>query len=66
MSGWLVWRAHLLGVRPSIIVRMVAIDWLAGSVPLIDDLFAVAWKANQRNLVLLRQELRSAPSDARG
>ncbi len=69
VSGWLVWRAHLLGVRQSVLVRMVAnvvIDWLAGSVPLIGDLFDVAWKANQRNLVLLRQELRSAPPDVRG
>ncbi|HYE07283.1 MAG TPA: DUF4112 domain-containing protein [Planctomycetota bacterium] len=69
VSGWLVWRAHLLGVRSSVILRMVAnvgIDWLAGSVPLIGDLFDVAWKANQRNLVLLRAELRSAPPDARG
>ncbi|MBA3845249.1 MAG: DUF4112 domain-containing protein [Planctomycetes bacterium] len=69
VSGWLVWRAHLLGVRSSVIARMVAnvaIDWLAGSVPLVGDLFDVAWKANRRNLVLLRHELHSMPPDARG
>ncbi len=67
VSAWLVWRAHLLGVRSGVIALMmlnVAIDWLVGSVPVVGDLFDVAWKANRRNVALLRRELHLAPPDA--
>ena len=43
-----------------LLVRMfinIAIDWLAGSVPLIGDLFDLAFKAHRRNATLLRRYL---------
>jgi hypothetical protein len=32
----------------------VAVEALVGSVPIAGDLFDAAWKANQRNVALLR------------
>lgn len=51
------WR---LGVPPAILVRMLAnigIDGAVGSVPLAGDIFDVAFKANTRNVALLREHL---------
>jgi hypothetical protein len=44
------------GVPPVIVLRMllnVAIDSLLGSVPVIGDLFDLAYRSNQKNLALL-------------
>jgi hypothetical protein len=35
----------------------IAVDWLMGSIPLLGDMFDVAWKANQRNAALLKRHL---------
>ena len=35
----------------------VALDGLFGAVPLVGDAFDVAWRANRRNLKLLRDHL---------
>jgi hypothetical protein len=35
----------------------VAIDMLIGTIPLIGDLFDIGWKANTRNVALLRDHL---------
>ncbi len=51
------WR---LGAPPKLLLRMLAnvgIDGLAGSVPVAGDLFDVAFKANSRNVALLREHL---------
>ena len=48
--------ARELGVPKVVQLRMVfnvAIDALIGIVPVVGDLFDVAWKANERNVVLL-------------
>ncbi len=45
------------GLPALVVARMVAniaIDLVVGAVPLVGDLFDVAWKANVRNLRLLR------------
>src|SRR4051812_6935046 len=60
LSCWLIARAARLGVGRAVIVRMlanVAIDVLAGALPLIGDLADVAWRANRRNVALLRRAL---------
>jgi hypothetical protein len=60
MSGYLIWEARRLGVSQATIMKMVAnvlIDMLAGSVPVVGDLFDMGWKANRRNLNLLREAL---------
>ncbi len=54
--GWAV----KLQVRRRTILRMVLnlfVDWLLGSVPLIGDLFDLSFKANLRNVELMRGEL---------
>jgi uncharacterized protein DUF4112 len=58
MSGYILYVAAQGGVPLSVIGRMlanVAADTLLGSVPVIGDLFDVAWKSNRRNVDLLEQ-----------
>lgn len=60
LSGYLVLLAARAGASTSTIVRMVinvAIDTVGGTVPVLGDLFDVAWKSNSRNLVLLERTL---------
>ena len=57
-SAWLIMLGTRMGVPQHVLARMVAnvaIDTLGGSVPVIGDLFDVAWKSNSRNLALLEQ-----------
>lgn len=64
VSVYMVYRARQLGVRKRTVVRMlgnIAIDTLIGTVPLVGDLFDAAWKANTRNLQLLKEELDLQP-----
>ena len=56
MSGYVVLLGARLGAPRSVILRMlgnVAVDTVAGSVPLLGDLFDVGWKSNLRNVALL-------------
>lgn len=51
-------QARQLGLPRVVQMRMilnVAVDALAGIVPVAGDLFDVAWKANDRNMALLEQ-----------
>jgi hypothetical protein len=60
MAAWVVYEAHQLGVPRALLMRMianVAADSLVGSVPLVGDVFDVMWKANRRNMRLLREHL---------
>ena len=43
----------------------LAIDFALGCVPLIGDLFDAGWKANRRNLALLRRHASASPRDIR-
>lgn len=57
---YVVYEAHRLGAPASLIGRMlvnVGLDSLVGTVPLIGDLFDMGFKANRRNLRLLRRHL---------
>jgi hypothetical protein len=57
-SAWLIMLGARMGVPQHVLARMVAnvaIDTLGGTVPVIGDLFDVAWKSNSRNLALLEQ-----------
>jgi hypothetical protein len=52
----LLWQAREFGLPRVVQLRMifnVAIDSLFGIVPVIGDLFDVAWRANDRNMALL-------------
>lgn len=56
MGSYLILLGSRLGAPRSVLARMVlnvAVDALAGVIPLAGDLFDVAWKANTRNMALL-------------
>ena len=60
VSAYLVHRAHRLGVPRHVLLRMagnVGIDVVFGSVPVIGSIFDFAFKANRRNIALLRRHL---------
>ena len=57
MSGYIVMQAARMGAPASVIARMVlnvGVETVVGSVPFLGDLFDAGWKANARNLKLLR------------
>jgi hypothetical protein len=65
---YIVGAASRLGVSRVTMTRMVAnvaIDWLIGIVPLFGDFFDVYWKANQRNVGILRNHLAGSAADRR-
>lgn len=58
VSLYVVWEARQLGAPPALLARMlgnVAIEVAGGSVPILGDLFDMAFKANLRNLDLLER-----------
>ncbi|MEO0618889.1 MAG: DUF4112 domain-containing protein [Pseudomonadota bacterium] len=61
ISIYLVGKAMTHGAPMSLVVRMLVntgIDFAAGSVPVVGDLFDVAWQANRKNVELLDGHLR--------
>lgn len=57
VSLYLVARAQRMGAPGRLLARMVGnvgVDWLVGSVPVLGDLFDIGWKANRRNVGLLK------------
>jgi hypothetical protein len=59
-SAYVVLAAHRLGVSPLVLARMagnVGIDMVIGAIPVLGDLFDVGFKANRRNVALLRRHL---------
>lgn len=60
ISLYIVNEARQLGVPTPVIMKMlgnVAIEAVGGAVPLVGDLFDVAFKANLRNLALIEEHL---------
>jgi hypothetical protein len=60
LSLFIVHEAYQLGAPGHVIVRMlgnVAVDGVFGAVPLVGDAFDVLWRANRRNMRLLREWL---------
>lgn len=58
LSAYIVAVAARRGLPRSVLLRMalnVGVEALVGIVPIAGDLFDAAWKANQRNVGLLRQ-----------
>jgi hypothetical protein len=58
LSLWIVHEAYQLGVPKPMLVRMlgnVAVDGLIGAVPVAGDVFDVLWRANRRNVRILRE-----------
>lgn len=62
VSAYIIHRARKMGVGPAITARMswnVFVDWLIGLVPFAGDAFDVAWKANKKNVELLKTHLKT-------
>ncbi|WP_018275192.1 DUF4112 domain-containing protein [Teredinibacter turnerae] len=60
ISLWIIAQAKQLGVPKTVLARMIFntfLDFTLGSIPLIGDLFDIAFKANMRNLELLQKHL---------
>ncbi|MFO8087215.1 MAG: DUF4112 domain-containing protein [Bacteroidales bacterium] len=56
MSSYILSEAASLGAPKSILLKMafnIAVDALAGALPIFGDLFDFGWKANQRNARIL-------------
>lgn len=63
LSGYIVYESWRLGVPKAALARMianVAADTVLGAVPIAGDLFDAAWKANLRNIEILRAHVRAA------
>ena len=59
-SAYLVWRAHRLGADRRTLGRMArnsGLDFAVGAIPVLGDLFDVGFKANRRNVELLKRHL---------
>lgn len=70
VSGYILHKArpHVPAGLMNRMLWNVFVDWLIGLVPFLGDLFDVGWKANRRNVDLLKAHLKSAHYDqtARG
>jgi hypothetical protein len=67
LSGYIILQASRLGAPRSVVTRMianVALDTLVGWIPILGDLFDVAWKSNLRNMALLESHV-GQPAAAR-
>lgn len=68
MGSYLVLLGSRMGVPKPVLARMVmnvALDTLAGVVPVVGDLFDVAWKANTRNMALLERYIEKPAATGR-
>lgn len=60
VSAYLVWRARELGMPGHVMLRMggnVLLDTIVGSIPVLGSIFDFAFKANRRNVKLMRRHL---------
>jgi hypothetical protein len=72
LAAWILVEAAGLGASRATLGRMVyniAVDALGGAIPVVGDIFDVAWKSNLRNVALLDRQLadpvRAAKADFR-
>ena len=60
LASYIVWEARQLGLPRWKIARMIgnlAVDTTIGAIPFAGDLFDVAFRANRRNMKILRDHL---------
>jgi hypothetical protein len=58
VSSYLIWEARQIGAPRWLIARMVAntfLDTAVGAIPVLGDAFDVLFRANMRNMALLRR-----------
>jgi hypothetical protein len=61
---WIVHRAQKMGIRKTVLTKMLfnlGIDATVGAIPVVGDLFDFFWKANQRNIALVKKEVYKHP-----
>lgn len=62
VAGYIIHKAHKFGIHPMVLMHMgynVFIDWLIGLVPFVGDMFDVAWKANRKNVDIIKERMRT-------
>jgi len=62
LSVYILYEAMRLGTSRPVLLRMIAnigIDAVGGAVPIVGDIFDMAWKANKKNAALLHAYLAS-------
>jgi hypothetical protein len=60
VSSYLIWEARQLGAPPWLIARMMAntlLDTTIGAIPLVGDAFDLMFRANMKNMALLRRHM---------
>ena len=60
VSAYLIWEARQLGAPSWLIARMLAnafLDTMIGAIPVVGDAFDVLFRANMKNMALLRRYL---------
>ena len=65
-AGYILYRARQMGVPNHLFLRMLlntGADVAVGLVPLLGDLFDLAFKSNRKNVALLREHLHSRMRD---
>jgi len=65
VSAYVIYKAAKLGAPGHVVARMagnVALDTLVGSVPVLGSVFDLFFKANNRNVALLRRHLEEKSS----
>lgn len=65
-AAWLLYKGHKLGASRKTLIQMVfnsGIDLATGAVPVVGDLFDIGFKANKRNVALLRKDLEARLDD---
>ena len=56
LSAYIVYEAIRLGAPSTVLLRMIAnigIDTVGGAIPVVGDIFDMAWKTNKKNAALL-------------
>ena len=62
LSAYIVYEAIRLGAPSTVLLRMIAnigIDTVGGAIPVVGDIFDMAWKTNKKNAALLHAYLAS-------
>jgi hypothetical protein len=60
ISSYLIWEARQLGAPRWLIARMMAntlLDTTIGAIPLLGDAFDIMFRANMKNMALLRRHM---------
>ena len=60
VSSYLIWEARQLGAPRWLIARMIAntlLDTTIGAIPLVGDAFDLMFRANMKNMALLRRHM---------